>query len=207
MNSVLFLVLAGILALLALGMTGCRREDGGKPVPPASVSVGSLQSLSRAEIDARLRDLESREAPKPKMGALCYDMAAPPERVDYVCPKCGEKTLYTKGEAAFAERDLLNCRRQFETIRKISPQSLILDESAFCEHCSPGVAKPGLALRIAYSDGTIHEASPIVPDDLYLLKGFLEGGLSYPTWNEGASPLKERLPRLRELLGIPESEQ
>ncbi len=202
MDSILFLILAGLVAIFAIAFTGCGREPSGSPARPALVSVNSIQSLSKAEIDAMLRDLESREAPKPQMGAMCYEMALPPERAEYVCPKCGEKTLYTKDEAAFVDWELPACRRQFGMIQNSTPLSLSLDESSFCEHCSPGAKRPQLVLKIVYSDGSVQETSPMTLDDLYLLKGFLGGELSYENFYEGREPLKDQIPRLRQLLGV-----
>ena len=53
--------------------------------------------LTRLELENRLKKLAESEPPKELfMGAMCYDMAAPPARVEYVCPDCGEKTFYVQ---------------------------------------------------------------------------------------------------------------
>lgn len=166
------------------------------------VTRQNLRSLSREQIEEKLKRLESRSAPKPKMGAMCYSMASPPEIAEYVCPKCGEKTLYSKDDARVVAWDIENCRRAFTTLKGATDLSLALDESSYCAHCSPSAREHQLALIVQYADGSTHTTAPVSDDDMRILRDFLKGELSYETSNEGKQPLKGELPRLRELLGI-----
>jgi len=46
-------------------------------------------------IDRLLAELAQKSAPTNlSLGAMCYDMPCPPERVDYVCPVCENRTIF-----------------------------------------------------------------------------------------------------------------
>jgi len=211
------LAAAGVLiALLLVFGSGCSRN--GKPAAPPPGSDNSqtpepttrtakatgkeIRSMSREEMAQKLKRLEKASTPKPKMGAMCYDIAAPPQRAEYVCPDCGEKTLYTDEVAFFLGWELESCRRDFDKANWAGNLQMKLDESSFCQHCRPEAKVHQLALIITYSDGTTHTTAPVQEEDLRILRNFLEGQVMYETFNGGTWPLKEKLPRLRELLGM-----
>jgi hypothetical protein len=133
---------------------------------------------------------------------MCYEVAVAPDRADYVCPTCGEKTLYTDDQTELIQSDLQACRRELEAIQGLTDVSLFLDESSFCKKCRPDAKKRELKLKITYEDGKTHTTSPVDLSDMILLRDFFKGQLSYETWNDGTAPLKENLDRLRELLGV-----
>lgn len=192
-----------VMALvLLIGITGCSRkvELVNQSRPP--VTAKSIHSMSQTEIKKMLKRIETRKAPEAKMGAMCYSMAAPPDRAEYVCPTCGEKTLYSSDQAHFVAWDLQSCRREFESIKKSTELQLSLDESSYCKHCRPDAQKQELKLSVNYDGGETHTVSPVSAHDLRLLRGFLKGELSYETFTEGSRPLKKCMPRLRELLGV-----
>lgn len=210
-----------ILSLfILLGAAGhARKPVPTKPDSPPKTTVKQVQSMPRAEIESMLRKIETSEAPKPKMGAMCYAMMQPPGHAKYVCPKCGEKTLYAaknwesvyppsdrqleeRANVEFLQSGLPACRRELEAIKKASKLSVTLDESSFCKKCQPKAKKYGLKLTITYNDGKTHAVPSVDHSDMLLLRNFLKGQLSYETFNESSVPLKESLPRLRELLGM-----
>lgn len=193
------IVLLGLMCLLGVACSRRPSEGGATQTP---VTAQSLRSMSRQEVLGMLKTLETRRAPEPKMGAMCYAVAAPPQRAEYVCPKCGEKTLYTKDDAVFIAWEIEACRREFEILKDQSHLSVALDESEYCAHCSPVATKHQLALVVTYADGSSHTTSPVSRYDLRILRDFLSGRTSFDTLNEGSAPLKGELPRLRELLGI-----
>ena len=53
------------------------------------------------------------------MGAMCYDMCMPPPVTEYVCPVCGEKTLYPVPEGHWSTP--LN---SLEDLRRMQAQEL-----------------------------------------------------------------------------------
>lgn len=195
---VLCMVIVALLCVLGVA----RAQDATERNVPTPVTRRSVRSLSRDQLQEKLRALDSRAAPEPKMGAMCYDMAAPPERADYVCPRCGEKTLYARNDAAFVAWELDACRREFEILRKESDLALALDESSYCAHCSPSARLHRLALVVTYADGSSHTNAPVSCEDLRILRGFMKGRRDYETFNDGTRPLKEVMLRLRELLDV-----
>jgi len=202
---VAFMIVIGLACFLGVSCSRNSSVAGAGTQRP--VTRQNMRSLSREQIQEKLKRLEARKAPEPKMGAMCYDMAAPPDRAEYVCPKCGEKTLYSKDNARIVAWEIEACRREFSTLRGASDLSLTLDESSYCAHCSPSARKHQLALVVQYADGSSHTTAPISQGDMRILRDFLKGELSYETFNEGKQPLKNELPRLRELLGVgPEKE-
>ena len=95
---------------------------------------------------------------------MCYKMALPkPEDFEYVCSKCGTKTVYPQNRRA---------RRRFlRTLRD-------------------GVASlKAKGLNKAQTS------------DINLLSTFLDGNVILTGSRGAKSPLKNQLPRLRELLG------
>jgi len=205
--------LVGVLVLLSvmLVLGACRREsstNGPDPVPVVAPVDAPSGPGSRADIAARLKKLA--DAPPPKelsMGAMCYEMMAPPERAEYVCPDCGEKTLYAnatdgRGIPEFISWTLPACR---ESVRKIRDLAVTLDESAYCAKCSPDAKTPRLALVVKYPDGSEHRTENVTARDLTLLVEFTTGALKHDAGQQGEEPLAKHLPRLRELLGSPET--
>ena len=193
--------------LIMFGLSGCSRSGDSPPAPRTAVTVSSVRSMSKSDIEKMLGRLERRKAPKPQMGAMCYEAVSVLTRPEYVCPTCGEKTLYAKDRAPLVSAELEACRRELEIVKKSTKLALALDESAFCKHCSPDVDKPQLGLTITYADGASHSASPITRTDLFIVRDFLKGELSYTGYTEDTYPLKANLPRLRELLGAAETKE
>ena len=206
--------LVGVLVLLSvmLVLGACRREsstNGPDPVPVVAPVDAPSGPGSRADIAARLKKLA--DAPPPKelsMGAMCYEMMAPPDRAEYVCPDCGEKTLYATADGdrdapQFISWTLPACRETVKTVRDLT---LVLDESGYCAKCSPDAKKPTLALVVKYPDGTEHRTENVTAEDLIVLREFASGALKHDGGQQGEKPLKKWLPRLRQLLGTPAAE-
>lgn len=191
-----------VTMVILIGAAGCSRKSAPAKQSQPQVTAGAIRSMSQADIEKMLRKLETKTSPKAKMGAMCYSMAAPPDRAEYVCPTCGEKTLYTTDQARAVAWDLQSCRREFESIMKSTKLLLSLSESSYCKHCQPDAEKQELTLTITYEGGRVHSITPVTEYDLRLLRDFLKGKLSYETFNEGSHPLKDSSTRLRELLGM-----
>ena len=161
-------------------------------------------SESKEALINRLKSLAQKPAPKNlNMGAMCYDMADPPDRAEYVCPVCGSKTLYANKDNSdipqFIERDLASCRQIAKSITKVK---VVPDESQFCRKCKPNVKKPQLCLTIHYPDQSKHSACKISEEDMNLLSEFFSGSDKHKLDNDEELPLKDYIKRLEELLGI-----
>jgi hypothetical protein len=214
-------IVAAVLLLACLFFAGsCSSRtasgpsSGAAPNRPPVVLAAGMKSLDRAAIRAMLKRLANTPAPEnTSFGAMCYKPASLPKRADYVCPKCGERTLYDdsklsteewvkNGLARIVEREIPSCRREFQGLRKVAGDAMTLDESQFCRKCSPSVTEPKLVLHICYDGGKVRDIEKIDHGDLRMLREFLNGELLTTGDNEGEYPLKEFLPRLQELLGV-----
>lgn len=161
----------------------------------------------REEIALRLKKLA--ESPPPSelsMGAMCYDIAGPPDRVDYVCPVCGEKTLYSLdsderiADMFMLQYELNECRRLARSLAGLDAE---LDEKEFCRRCRPEVTEPVLVLKVRYPEkGDTVETRGVDKSDLELLKAFIRGSDRIAGDTGAETPLQDHLKRLRELLGI-----
>jgi len=129
----------------------------------------------------------------PPEGAMCYDMAAPVNRVQYHCPVCEESTSYY---STFGDNigDLYNIRLSISRITKIDVK---LDESQFCKKCSPDVKNPEYCIIVTYGkNAQPHKTCGIDLVDLSLLYDFSEGKKEHNN-----SPISKYKERLEELLG------
>ncbi len=157
---------------------------------------------SKAEIEDMLKKL-SKSNPKnlETIGAMCYEMAALPERVEYVCPVCGEKTLYTNNYhyTKLIAWDLEQMRQIVAGLKGID---IKLDESQFCKNCSPNIGEPQLCLIVTLEGEKEHKTCGIIMFDIKILSDFLNGSEVYKGFYDEETPLKEYIPRIEELLGV-----
>ena len=164
MPYVLLIVATFALGLLVYVLAGCRPSDENPRPPAPTVFDASLteKPATRAELAARLERLAASPSPTElAIGASCYAPRIMEPRFEYVCPTCGEKTIYcsrTDGQLGDADRanvyaegagvlpeDLGAYRRLIDGVSGIA---LSLDESQFCRECRPDVTKPKVVLVV-----------------------------------------------------------
>jgi hypothetical protein len=164
-----------------------------------------ISTVSVEQINILLSRLETTEPPEQTMGAMCYEPMSAPEVAEYICPVCGEKTVYNYSQAAFISWELAGCRRMADSINIHTDFEVVLDERQFCDFCSPDSSgnDPSLVLKVVYGDGTEVE-NTVGITDLRMLDSFLEGNLYYTTSNDAQMPLQNYSGRMRELLGFEE---
>lgn len=202
MPGLLALILAAA-CLLWLARPSLAEDKGPAVAQPEVVTTNAIKGISRADIQQKLQKLWATPTPKElKPGATCYMVALPPKRAEYVCPTCGEKTLYTDAATRTVDWDLQTARRTLTGLQKLAEQSISLDESQFCRKCSPDVKVPKLVLRINYEAGQPHTFVGVIPTDLQLLEEFFAGKLVHDTGPHGETPLRNQIPRIQELLGV-----
>jgi hypothetical protein len=199
------LVLLVVLALLALAPRAFAGEAAPAPPPPglAAKEPAPIAPLTRAELAQRLQKLTETPAPKDVgPGATCYRRAAPPTTAEYVCPKDGSHTHYSKNSVLTAEvRDVPYLRDQATRLPGVEAS---IDESEFCRKCTPSApATPRATLVVRLKDGGEKRTRAVTSTDLSILREFLIGKLSHDDQG-GGTPLKSHLPRIRELLGMDE---
>ena len=157
-----------------------------------------LKALNREQIRQMLQRLVTAGPPVPKMQAMCYSIPPPPEQMEYICPACGEKTLYHGQQAYPLDQEVRPCRR---LVQELASSAVTLDESQWCRKCRPGVTEPVLTLRLFYDDGTTRAIPGITSEALRLLCDFLRGRLVSKGALTRETPLQEILAALETLLG------
>lgn len=156
----------------------------------------------RDRVRLLLSRVEREEAPDFVMGAMCYSPMALPDRVEYVCPVCGERTFYGQYEGSFVQWELPAMRRMVEGMEGNGSFEAILEET-FCGHCAAGDSTGEARLLVVYAEGDTVR-TPVCLNDLQMIEGLLSGELSYTQSNDAQSPLKGSLERLRMILGVEE---
>ena len=195
------MVVAGTLA----GVIRSKGVDTVKEGPVSNlIDSASIKSLSMEQVSFLLARLEREEPPEPVFGAMCYEMMGAPLVAEYICPVCGEKTLYEDYQTAFIEWELQGARRLAESIDSITEFTITLDETLFCDFCSEqDEQNPGLLLRVVPPEGE-DVVNSVSLTELRMLDSFLQGRLYYLTDNDSQEPLQDHADRLRRLLGLSE---
>jgi hypothetical protein len=166
---------------------------------------------SKKNIEEKLKKLA--ETPPPQelsFGAMCYAVIGPSETASYICPDCGNKTLYKMGEYIYnsdewrrneiVQMGIAACRKEAEKIKGINFK---IDESQFCKHCSPDIEDAQLCLKIHISNSndttTVCDINYL---DVRLIKEFLNDELKHKGLGDVESPLVNHIGRIKELLGM-----
>jgi len=196
-----YLVIAIAVFLLAVlaGCSGIKSVSKPKDNTASSSTVEKAKSSQREDIQQRLQKLADSKAPKLSMkGAMCYVSVIVTENWEYICPKCGEKTIHK--QIYGAKDGLDSCRRAAKEIKKLHVK---LDESQFCRKCSPDVENPRLALLVYYEgEERPHRIENIGLRDLILIRQFLSGSKKYTDEYDKEWALKNYSKRLSDLLGV-----
>lgn len=162
----------------------------------------SREKASRAEIHDRLMALAESKAPEElNPGAMCYEVAMPPDRKEYVCPVCGEKTIYTN-ESQFSIIDNVNsCRSWITSIRGLD---LRLEEYNFCHHCQPDTNQvPGYKIFIRYKgEPNEEELKNAGAGSLQFIYEFMNGDKTHSDYYDNETPLKDYIGTISGFFGI-----
>jgi len=200
--------LLAIFFLVAVIITGINVRSGfSQSTQRQEITSEKVSGSSRSDIRQMLQQIVDKAAPERVYGAMCYKPAAAAVCTEYVCPLDGEKTSY-KGEEGFPYRILKDIEEMRRFVKKLNGSTDLaifkLDESRLCAICSPGLGPEEryVSLITAYPDGTEHRCAKVGMEDLRFLEAFVNKKLAYTTPNDGQEPLKDQLPRLKELLGI-----
>lgn len=170
----------------------------------ASTGAWSAEDVTRDKIDNLLKELASKPAPKNLApAAMCYDMAMPPDRAEYVCPTCGAKTLYEGANVGSVETARAY-RAGTEALRALGVDAT-LDETYLCDACRTENTPFFFYLEVKL-DGNLVRSSIRDHDDLRKLHAFLSGKAVWTSGFGEEKPLKDELPRVRMLLGVIEPE-
>ncbi|MCL1909735.1 MAG: hypothetical protein FWG05_02235 [Kiritimatiellaeota bacterium] len=181
--------------LLAMLCSSCAKTD---------INDNSAKDPMRERVDKLLAEIAAQ--PEPVLdkiwSAMCYEMMAPPERAEYVCPICGAKTIHVKDAAETVAWTLENHRYFLEEVVKFGLDAS-LDERAFCETCrkESGLENGSLDVYLDVRMNGKIAHTLLEENDWDKLTAFLEGTNVWKNM-DGEYPLKPELPRIRKLLGI-----
>lgn len=193
-------IVALVIAVFSISVVGGIHAAQKKADVTKPVQENTMKRMTSEEIRSQLTMLAMKKPPKDlaDIGAMCYKVAMPPERVDYICPKDGSKTLYKQQYVHFIQYDIPRMRTLAETM----PSILVsLDESEFCKKCSPNVTNPQIIMTVHYTDRT-HTVKGVSDRDLQLMRDFLSGKDRFTNEYDAETALKDYIPRLEELLGV-----
>lgn len=176
-----------------------------------SASTTDLQkkgevSATKPDIDKLLKRLAEKPVPTElNLGAMCYAMALPPERAEYVCKVCGTKTIHSTKQNRLAggwDSPALSVkyyRTYIEELKKLGLDAK-LDESFLCSKCKKE-GQSSLFLEVTIKNHVVRNGL-VDMNDLRKLKAFVQGNLVWKGERDEEFPLKPELPRIRQLLGV-----
>lgn len=187
----------------------------GGPVPPVDRAAleRELQALAQGEPDP----IQARESM-----AMCYDMAEIDGRAEYVCPICGERTVYAASGDPYRSpddrvsdagwslvvADLVGARRlvaEAQAAMAGRGVDLLLDERQLCRRCMPTVMDPALVLRVTLAGQVPFDVVGVRSQDLRFLREWLVE--KNPAAREAlrTSPLADAVSRIERALAGPPS--
>lgn len=204
------IILFFILGLSIVVFVFCQNTEKNKNKPIANIQnikdsiINNGKPMNKKEIEEKLKILAKSEAPDPqslKVGAMCYAPSRLPPTIDYICPVCGEKTIYTLRQ----DYNIIKNLPQSRSIAKaLNSYGITIDESSFCAKCRKNdTENPTINLIIKYTD----QPEPriikgISLNDLVILQEFLNDKKIHKGANDREEPLKKYTDRLSYLLGI-----
>lgn len=192
----------GLSAVTACSVDRRAESDTADPLGPQTRAAPSPSKTP--DLEKLLKAVSERPVPqKLSSGAMCYSMAAPPDRAEYVCPSCGAKTLHSLRNAGLGYQALsiLEYRAYVDQLKQLG-LDIRLDESCLCRACTTESGKT-LALEVAYKEKKTRSGLRDI-NDLRKLLAFVEGRLVWKGEQDEEHPLKPELPRIRLLLGLTE---
>jgi ribosomal protein L37AE/L43A len=190
--NVIFIAILFIVAFIGFTGYSAAKENTG-----ASNSV--FEQLTKMQLNSQLKNLPEPVVQERPPGAMCYKVAAPPERAEYICPVCGEMTLYP-----LYNNEVDNISYYSSLVKKIKKIDVKLDESQMCKKCSPNAKPRNLCLIVKLKNAKnpqSHRTYDITENDINLLYEYSEGMKEHST-EFGNVPLSNYKNRLEELLGI-----
>jgi DNA-directed RNA polymerase subunit RPC12/RpoP len=197
------------LLLAAMGLSaltpGCVNTSGENSLNADPQLKGEV-SASKPDIDKLLKRLAEKPVPAElNLGAMCYKMAMPPDRAEYVCIVCGTKTIHSTTQNSLSGGwdspvlSIQNYRTAIAQLRKLGLDTK-LDESSLCSKCKKE-GESALFLEVTINKRVVRNALVDV-NDLRKLIAFVHGNLVWKGEQDREFPLKPELPRIRTLLGV-----
>ena len=196
-----------VLSLLVAGIG--IRSSFSQPQKSKDITSDQIMTSSRSTLNDMLKQIEQKDAPEQKMGAMCYDMVMGPEYIDFVCPRDGEKTVYDRKnyDSYSVVEDAVEMKRFVKHINSTTDLAdLQLDTTKLCIACYPNLNTDQrfVSLITTYPDGKEYVYDNVSLEDLRILNGFFESNLYYKTYFDEEIALKGKLEKIKTLLGLKE---
>jgi hypothetical protein len=201
------LALIIVSAGLIIGMKGCLPGANvmGNFTPNDSLfypADSSFGNASRADVERRLKALADSPVPAElNPGAMCYEMSMPPDRIEYICPTCGQKTIYTNSAYYDNIENVNSCRYIVTNIKNLT---LRLEEKNYCHHCYPDTnAALSLNLYLKYKGEEKEEViENVSKENLELIWAFMSGQTKVSSFNDDETPLKDYIDQICKLMKV-----
>jgi hypothetical protein len=190
--NIIFIIV--IFIAVVAGFSGYSFAKGNSGYTPDKIKLAdALEKLRKTP--AKQPSVNNK--PVEPLGAMCYEVATPLERIEYICPVCGEKTLY------YSDYDDVDNLRDYRAlVKQITKIEVKLDESQFCKKCSKNITDPHFCLLVKYGKNKdFHKTCGINRDDIILLREFSEVQKEHIV-NGTKHPIMNYKARLEELLGV-----
>lgn len=207
MKNILSAIIAAATAIGAfIGITACgsavtsnltlsdtmntppEKNDSIKPSYSSGDIKDMLEKLAKTPVKEKLN-----------MGAMCYAKVQPSDTSPYICPVCGEKTIYQQYDNAIIRLQIPACR----SIVRFYPEMLSIDETQFCKKCTPELkGAPKICLIVKLKDQPEHKTCDVREDDLELLSDFFHGKTEHTYEDASETPMQDQIPRIKYLLGL-----
>ncbi len=195
----LYLIIAILLTISLIFGVGCTTKTNNSKTEQI-INLDSTTMYDKEHIEKMLKALSVSEPQiTNSIGAMCYSPVMKASSAEYICPVCGEKTIYSYEHADFILNELPYIKSSIKSITKIDCK---LDEIQFCKNCSPNIENPELCLTVNIDGLTEHISCNITFSDIILLQEFLNGSQIHKDGYDAETPLKNHLYRIEELLGI-----
>jgi hypothetical protein len=197
-----YLLIAMVVVLLGLGVSGARAQGCAVPRTRPPGAVGFVRTSERDALAERLRDLADDRLPPDALrsGAYCYDRGPPRGAIGYFCPVCGERTVYEEPSRVPELWDELPaCRRAMGGLAGLRAE---LDETRFCRRCRPGPGEFRIDLVVHYwGEDTAYRVEGVSADDILLLAELARGEHLHVAAGGWTTPLRWHVARLERLTG------
>jgi len=195
-----FIIVAIVSLGLLVGYNACKTNSA-KNTQLFIKPMDTIKGFTRTELEEKLKIIANTSVQlSPPVHAMCYEIAAPPDRVEYICPVCNERSIYANLGGQELIYSISYCRTLANHLKNINAH---LDELQFCKKCSPNVNEPELFL-VTKLNGETNEYKAEInsTEDLIILNEFLSGELIHKTSFAEEIPLKDNIARIEQLLGV-----
>ncbi|MBI5525513.1 MAG: hypothetical protein HY897_04200 [Deltaproteobacteria bacterium] len=120
--------------------------------PAPAKTAEPAKPLTREEIARKLKELADKPLPADleKFSPMCYEQTALGDTIDYLCPKDGSRTQYSKTQEV-GYGAAIGIGHKLKNIKGIE---LSVDGSEFCRKCSPDQKNPKPVLIVKLSGNT-----------------------------------------------------